>query len=302
MKHIILAASLCASAALAHLAEAAPSPRRYQTTIAAIAAARRADPSAFQAVAAVRGRVPELDRHKRGRLAPVAPILRAIGPRALLPMLEALVATEQPPLTGTARVAWRVGLLEAIAVLRDPRATPVLRKVLVDEADPAVVRAAAAALGSLGDVESLEILGPLVTTAGPKQHAVIAGMAECRRLPAAKTLVGLLSQRPDEETARVLCKALGGLGSAWAWETPRLRALGEGNAVRGLAVQALLGAFVRYGGEVREAAETAIILCDAPQTLELISRARASAPDALRADLARLASRVEHSPLHPRAR
>jgi HEAT repeat protein len=280
---------------------AAPWTKQHGAVQKQIAAARRDDPSAFTALAAVKSRVPELDRKKRGRLAAVTPLLRALGPRALLPMLDEATRPETT-LTGTARTAWRVGLLEAVGALRDPRATPVLRQLIAEESEVAVIRAAAGALGNLGDLEAVQALTALATTRGPKQLAVIAGMGECRRLPAARTLAGLLARRPGEELALALVKALGELGTAWAWETPRLAALAEGAAVRALAAGALLDAFVRYDRHVRDAAATGILLVDAPRTLELIGRARAGAPRALQAELDRLSRRVERSPLRPRTK
>jgi HEAT repeat protein len=306
MRHLLLIAliaGLVAVVALPDLSSARPATslaQRYTTTLAQIAAARQSDPRAFQSVARLRARMPELDRRKRGRLVPVMPLLRSLGPRALLPMLGELTAATPETLGGGARLAWRIGLLEATGALRDPRATPVLRRLLATESEPSIVRAAAGALGDLGDQEAVDVLTALSATPGPRRLPVIAGMGRCRRLPAARALAQALAQRPREELAATLAKALGELGSAWAWETPRLTALNEGAAVRAVAAGALVDAFVRYGGAVQRAAETAILVVDAPQTLALIAKAGAVASPALQAELARLAARVERSPLRPR--
>ena len=299
MRHLLLKSLLLGlAAAFPAAATAQPWTKQVKAVQKQIAAARRADPAAFSTLAAVKARVPELDRKKRGRLAAVTPLLRALGPGALLPMLDE--ATRPETLTGTARTAWRVGVLEAVGALRDPRATPVLRQVIAEESEAAVIRAAAGALGNAGDLEAVQALTTLATTRGPKQLAVIAGMGECRRLAAARTLAGMLARRPGEELARTLARALGELGTAWAWETPRLAALGEGPAVRAAAAGALVDAFARYEGSVRDAAATGILLVDAPRTLELITRARSGASRALQLELDRLAHRVERSPLRPR--
>ncbi len=304
MKHILIPASLWAVMAFSwptiSRAEA-PSPR-YQALLRQISLARKDDPSAFQALAGIKARMPELDRRKRGRLAPVTPRLRALGPRALLPLLEELSSSKSGSLGGTARVGWRVGLLEAVGVLRDPRATPVLRRVLQGESDAAIVRAAAAALGALGDQESVDLLTALSAHPGGKQLAVIAGMGECRRLAAARTLARLLAQQPREELAAALVRSLGEMGSAWAWETPRLATSPEGPALRGVAARALLDAFVHSAGQLQQAAESAILLVDAPGTLELIAQMKSDVPAALRSALERLAQRVAHNPLRRTSR
>ncbi len=294
-----LSLTLCVAAAallLSAPASAAPSSKRYQAVQARIAAARQADRRSFQSLASLKARVPELDRKKRGRYAALTPILRAMGPGALLPMLEELSASRPETLTGTARTAWRGGLLEALGALHDPAVTPVARRVIDDESDPVVIRAAASAIGNVGDQEALDALLPLAAAPGPKQIPVILGMGECRRLAAAKALAALLAKHPGEDVATALVKALGELATAWAWQTPRLAALKEGDAVRALGAAALVEAYARHGGAVREAAVKAVLLVDAPQTPALIERAKAGASAGTQEALSSLAARFAASP------
>jgi hypothetical protein len=290
-------------AALAGAASAETLAARERVLAAQIVAARRARPASFRALADLKATIPELDRRKRGRLAPVMPRLRALGPAALLPMLEELGATGRgEPLAGSALVAWRVGLLEAVGALADPRAVPVLVRALERESEPAVVRAAAGALGSIGSDEAASLLSARATRAGgARQLALVAGMGQCRRLAAARALAGMLARRPGDELAAALAKALGELGTAWAWQTPRLAALGEAAAVRALAATALVDAFVRTPA-AREAATTALLLVDDPGTPAAIARARRGAPAALESALAGLARRIEQSPFRRHAR
>lgn len=301
MKRQLLTVTLLA--ALAPAASAETMASRERALASQIAAARHASPTTFRALADLKATIPELDRRKRGRLAPVMPRLRALGPAALLPMLEELgAAGRHESLAGSALVAWRVGLLEAVGALADPRAVPVLVRVLEREGAPAVLRAAAGALGAIGSDEAASLLTVRVGRAtGARQLALVAGMGQCRRLEAARALAGLLARRPGDELATALAKALGELGTVWAWQTPRLAALGEATAVRALAAGALVDAFVRLPA-AREAATTALLLVDDPATLGAIARARRGSPAALDAQLAVLARRIEQSPFRRHAR
>src|SRR5262245_46590286 len=48
--------------------------------------ARKSDPRAFEDVARIRQQLAEIDDQKRGRLAPITAMLKALGPGALFPM------------------------------------------------------------------------------------------------------------------------------------------------------------------------------------------------------------------------
>jgi HEAT repeat protein len=266
---------------------------------AEIERARIERPAAFSAVATIRSRLPELDAHKRGRYANVGPLLKTIGPSALLPMLEA-IAFEGPSrgdLSESAWTAYRSGLLEAVGVLQDPRAGPVLLSVLEgDERDFQVLRSAAEALGYLGDDASAARLVALARTRGPKQAAVLAGMGSCRRLSVAQALAGELASRPAEGTALSVVKSLGEVGNAWAWKTPGITAKNAARAVRETAARALIAAFVSYGDPVRQAASNALMVVDDPSTPALIQRAQAGPSPLVSEALAGLAVRFQRNP------
>jgi hypothetical protein len=278
--------------------ERLPSDVRLQLAVE-IDKARKEQPAAFSAVSTVKDRLPELEAHKRGRYANVGPLLKTIGPAALFPMLE-LIAFDGPSRGDLSEAAWtafRSGLLEAVGVLRDPRAGPVLLAVLEgNEREFHVLRSAAEALGYLGDDSSTANLVALARTRGPKQEAVLAGMGSCRRLSVAQALASELAGHPAAGTAEYVVKSLGDVGNAWAWKTPGASAKGEEGAVRQTAARALVAAFISYGGPVRQAASNALLVVDDPSTPALIRTAQQGASPDVSASLATLATRFERNP------
>lgn len=301
---LLISAGLMGSASIGW---AAPN-KKYSLILERIAQEKQRNPKIFQKVLLAKEQMPKLARAHRGRLLPAALLLRPLGAEALWPMLEELSltseaqeSTSRETLTGKELLSWRVGLLESVGSLRSPQAAPVLKQILRAELEYEVLRAASAALGNLGDDESVEELIRLSATAGPRQRGIIAGMGECRRLPAARALIRMLASHPDEELARELVKALGELGSAWAWNTPRLAKLEEGEIVGAEAAKALIETFINYDGRVRQAAETALLIVDSSRTPSLISAAKEkSTKPAEQAELNRLAERVKNSPLKTR--
>lgn len=298
-------AALCASPGSARAdgvmigLTALPAPERARLA-AEIAKAKAAHPDAFLAVAKARAALPELDANKRGRMAQITPMLKALGPGALHAMLEQLAVEGggRGDLTGSAWLAWRVSLIEATGMLRDGRAAPVLAAILDSaETDFELVRAAAAALGRLGTDAAAAKLTAMAGARGPKQLAVLAGMGECRRLSAAKALAAAIGARPDPGAALHVVRSLGDVGSAWAWRTPIIAQSGEEVATRAEAARALVSAFAAYDGEVRRKAATAILVVDDPSTPALIQAARRGAAPDLAAALDALAQRFANSPL-----
>ena len=270
------------------------------TLLAEIDSARQSNPAVFVAVATVRSQVAELDANKRGRLAAITPFLKSIGPEALFPMLAELAvdAPARGDLTDTAWAAWRIGLLEAVGSIRDPRSEGVLIAILESpETDFAVVKAAAEALGKVGSDRAAAKLVLFAKAAGPKQTAILAGMGECRRTVTTDALAKALAANPDAATARLVIRSLGNAGSAWAWKTPIIQVSGEEAAVRRAAAKALVRAFVAYEGEARKAAEKSILVVDDASTPALIEAAKKSASPALAAELDALAARFAKSPI-----
>ncbi|MBI5533297.1 MAG: hypothetical protein HY898_11310 [Deltaproteobacteria bacterium] len=276
-------------------------PAASRTALAVrIQAAHKQHPEWFNGVRQVRARAAELDAHKRGRLAPLSPLFKALGRNALLPMVEmmAFEATPRGDLNDTAWRALQGGLLEAVGDLRDPSVRSVLVAVLDGpETDEVVVRAAASALGKLADTSDADKLIALARTPGAKHKAVLAGMGDCRRSAVATALGDMLAAHPDEPTARVIVRSLGSVGSAWAWKTPDVAThADEQAAVRATAARALVSAFSGYEGDVRTAASNALMMVDDPSTPSLIATARQGASAPLAAELDRLAERFARNP------
>lgn len=266
---------------------------------AQFAQARADDPKPFEAVARVRAGIVRADAVKRGRIAPVSPMLKTLGPAGLWPMLE-LLAQGDPTTAELTESQWRalaVGLLEAVGALRDPRAEPVIVAVLEGpDTDFSVVQAAAGALGKLGSDAAAQRLVALSKVEGPKRQAVLAGMGDCRRKLTVDALVAALAARPGEEEAERIVDALGSAGSAWAWQTPGAGLAEEQAAVREAAARALVGAFTGLEGRVPQAASNALMVVDWPGTPAMIAEARKGAGERLAGELDGLAARFARNP------
>jgi hypothetical protein len=260
--------------------------------------ARVSDPVAFREVREIVSHAREANKRARGRKAPTALHLAGLGSKALLPMLE-LVAFDAAPLVANEGAAERVAvqrdLVEAIGLLRDPRAMPVLVAVLAKEGDFATTRTAAEAIGRLDSDEAASTLvATLANASGERATALLAGMGACHRAVVARTLAARLGGRPDEITAKHVVKSLGHVGNAWAWKT--LSDRGDEAAAREAAAKALVTAFVQYTGEVRDAATKALLVVDDVHTIALIEAARRGASADVAVALDELARRVAQNP------
>src|SRR6476660_9703028 len=91
---------------------------------AGIATARKADGKPFDQVAALRSKLATLDARKRGGIAPVGMMLKPLGASAFWALVEQASFDAKPrgELNDSAWRAWRVGVLEALSFIRDPRA------------------------------------------------------------------------------------------------------------------------------------------------------------------------------------
>ncbi len=262
--------------------------------------ARVANPSVFQSVRAIASHAREEDKRARGRKAPIAQRLANLGSAALLPMLE-LVAFDAPSLaageTAADRASVQRDLVEAIGLLRDPRAMPVLVTVLARDVDFESTRGAAEAVARLESaVAASTLVAALDSASGERASAILAGMGACHRTVVARALAGRLASVSDDATARIVVKALGHVGNAWAWKTLGDRS--EETATREAAARALVVAYVRLAGDVREAAAKAILVVDDPHTDSLVAAARQSATPEQVAALDALARRLGENPTH----
>ena len=262
--------------------------------------ARAADPIHFERLAEARRAVMTLDARKRGPLAPVAPLLKTMGPGALLPMLErvALAAPARGSLSRSAWRAWRLGLIEAVGALRDRRAEPVLLALFEAKlGDPQLDRAAAVAYAKLGTPPVARRLIRAARGDSGERRRALGALGHCRRQTAATFLARQLAGRPSEAEVLVLARALGNVGSAWAWRTPVIAASGQESVVRRTAVQALVKAYATQSSAARKTIAKAVLVVDHADTLALIRAERQTAPPASRPALDELRRRFARSPL-----
>ena len=265
-----------------------------------IQSAHARDAATFDAVRGVVAQADALDHQKRGRLYPMASLLRGVvrgHSGSAMALLEPLVAPERfaMPRSESARIALRAGLLEAAGDLKDPAAAPVYRAIITNETEFFEVRAAVEALGKLGDDADVAMLATLAQTRGPKQDAVIAGMGACRRVAAARALEAVVAQSPAGMSAKHLARALSAMGSAWALATPNAAPALEAPAIRDTTARAALAMFVS-NAEARQDASNALVVIAAPDAQRWIADARRTASPELATALDALAARLAHNP------
>lgn len=299
----LLGMSSNASAAGAGLDASALAPATQNELRTEIEKARATVPELFKAVADIAAQAKELDANARTQGIPLTLHFKPLGNRALYPMLEALVFDSHAPadLPPSAAAALRLGLIESVGSIRDPRAIPVLAKLLELGRDDQTVRVSAQGLARIGTDESLGILTAAAlkaktTDAGnARERAILSGMHDARRESAARFLAKRLQQNPDNETARIIAKSLGGVGNSWAWKT--LSDQREASATRSIAASTLVDAYVRFGPEFREQATKAILVIDEASTPSLIAVARKGASTDLAAALDELERRFAANPI-----
>lgn len=267
---------------------------------AGIREARATNPGAFEAVDHLRSKIAELDQRKRGGMAPVGLMLKPRGVSSFWPLVEhaAFKSPARGDLKDSAWLAWRMGVLEALGMLRDERAMPIFVAVLSDpNAQPQIIQAAARAAGRQSSDEAAELLIRLADDQRFGRN-VQMGMGTCRRLSTAQALAGLADREEDEAHARELAKSLGEVANAWAWKTATVqqKAPAEHGAVRQTAAEALVRLYVRFNGPARQAASNALMVVDAPTTPSLIATAAREASTETAAALAELDKRFARNP------
>lgn len=288
--------------------ELAPAARSALTTD--IARARTETPDLFRQVAEVAKKANELDAASRLQGAPLTMHFKPLGPRALLPMLDMLAFGTNVPsdLTSTAKSALRVGLVEAVGIVRDARAVPVLAKLAAKEStDAELTRASADALGRIATDDAMLALTSAITSAessapaadargSDRYHALLMGLGASRRPDAVTLLTKKLDAKPSEATAQAIAKSLGIAGNAWAWKTFSDRT--NESAVRSAAARSLVRIYVSYPGDARSAAAKALLVVDSADTPSLIADARKSADADTHVALDSLTARLAKNPTH----
>ncbi len=270
-------------------------PAAERTKLAAeIAQAKRDNPGAFAALRNVKGHKPETYGQYRNPVPMVSRELRQLGNEALLPMLEVL-AFDAPSLAGATdleREVYVTGLFDAVGRIRDGRAAPVLHAALSATQPGWLHRASAEAMGRLCDAASLERLRVGLADA-VRRTSAISGLGQCRSVAAAKLLADELDATVAAEEARVIAKALGALGSSWAWQALGPARKADGDKARGIAAAALVRGYVRFGGsDERSAHRQALTLVEHADSARIVSENGMSASVAVRGELDALAVKI----------
>jgi len=275
--------------------------KEQEFLVSGIQSAEKQQAQTFPAVQNVRDTLPVLDLNKRGPLAIITPALKSLGKEALFPLLKHIAVDDpgQNGLTDTAWLAWRVSLLEAVGMLRDERSAPVLKAILESNGDDfLVLQAAATSYAKLGSDMVARDLISMLSKPDPLYSAIITGMGYCRRHIIAQQLGVLLQEKPDSKTALIIARALGSVGSAWAWRTEIISRCGEEMITRTTAVQALIDSYLVYDRDVQKIMTQAILVVDHPDTLNLIEQVKAQSTRDTHDLLDQLARRFQQSPLH----
>ncbi|HVJ93434.1 MAG TPA: HEAT repeat domain-containing protein [Labilithrix sp.] len=265
-----------------------------------VAKARSIAPQSFVAVREVVARAADANARARGRKAPIAHYLAKLGPSALMPMLEMLALDAPKGVPAEAAPSVRRDLIEAVGLLKDAHALPVLSAILADKTeDPETTRTVTEAMARIGhDEAASHILSALQSSNAERARAIIAGMGECRKLHVAEALASRLRGANDDATARAAARSLGRIGNAWAWKTVADRT--DEATIRELAARALIDAFVQHTGEERAAASNALMVVDAPETPGLIAAAKSGKSPEIVAALDGLAARFAANPTRTR--
>lgn len=297
MKRFVLVLSVALSmSAFAGGAVVAPeslSADALKAVRAQVEQAKAKQPAAFTGVQNLKAQVATLDKQKRGRLVSLTPMLKGLGEGAEWALVDALVFSGElsRELPETAKTAWQVGLLEALGALRDVKVQPVLEAALATAGSVDTTRAAAEALGKLGNDAAVAKLLAFAPNAGAARDAVENALGHCRRLAVAQYLAKVLAERPTINTVR----AMSTLASAWAWETPgAVPVAAEGKAIRATVADALVKVFLAGNAELQQQAADALVVVNAPEAQPLLDNARAKNPaavDALKARLAKFQGR-----------
>jgi hypothetical protein len=271
-------------ALLPTLARAAPllDPRAVPDEVARTLGAlvrpdRTRRPEVYRRVADLEGLRPAVYRRTRGGRPSVAVELRAMGPAALLPMLDALALSGYPAaLDADERAALRLGLLEAVGNLGDARALPLLRGVFATATEAPEQRAAARGLARVCQDADRRAL---MAATGARRDVAAAALGLCRGPEAADWMVAQLESTADPSHAAALAAGLAEGASSWA----RPGAV-DSAAVRERAARAMVRRWRELPAQ-RDALGVAALAMGGPEVLAAVREAQRDAPDEQRGGL-----------------
>jgi hypothetical protein len=236
-------------------------------------------------VATIVSAAPNAHAQARGGKAAIAQALARLGPSATQPILEQFGSVTHPIV--------RRDLIEALGILADPKAVPLLASIIVDtKEDAETTRTTSEALARIGRDDA--ILSALKAATGDRERAIVAGMGECRKLPVTRELATRV-KTGDDAMVRAAARAMGRNGNAWAWKTLADRT--DEGKIRDLAARALLESFIAHDGETRQAAANAVLVVDAPSTSSIMVELRPKVSPATQAALDELSARFAKNPV-----
>lgn len=263
-----------------------------------IDASRRAHPHVFDLVHAVRGHRPEVYRRFRGQRPNIMPELLALGPEAKWALIEAIAfrGMDRGPATIEEWNAVREGLLGALSALAPPEAAPVLRAIFEDpNADDLALRGAAVGLGRIGGPAERAALLRALQRKNRDRDAALWGLRYVRRIEVVRAVAPLLSHE-SQQTVKLAARALGYIGSSWAWRTGNAGAKQDELPIRDACARALLDAYLNREPDLQEPIARAFAMVDHPRGAAMIQEQLDGAKDGeARASLLALARRMTRS-------
>ena len=271
----------------------------------AVMADRLARPAAYDLVAVAKGCRPDGWKVARNPEPVCSRELRGLGQAGLLPMLSALALDWQPDVSRLSAApelrekeqkAMLVAMVEAVGLLRDARARPVLQALWSQAADRrevqapveranSVVRTTAEAIGRMGGAIDLQQLQKHLRADDPLYTAAIAGLGVCKRTDSAQLLAQALAETKDETMQRWIVAAMGSLASSWSWQALGKAREPDGLRVRQRVTEVLLPLLAKTHGEARERVVQSLQLADMPDLPTRLATVRATSDATLQHDI-----------------
>lgn len=232
------------------------------------------DPVSFQRLETLQGHRPQVYRQFRSQQPSVLAELQSLGPGAGWALLEAVSfrAPERGEATQREWDAVREGIIIALGEREMPEASPVFRAIFTHEnSDWIALRGAAIGLGRLGGESEKTLLINALQRKGQRRDAALWGLRYVRDLRAVDAVVPWLMDS-SEPTAKLAARALGYMGSSWAWRTGRAGKKEYEMPIRGKCAEALLDAFSRRGEALREPIARSLSMVEHPDTLSRVEQ------------------------------
>jgi hypothetical protein len=217
---------------------------------------------------------------------------RSIGPAGLFPLLELAAFDAQRGSLDDDE--WRTlgeGVLQALAVLKSDKASPVFEATFLGSKEASWVEYAADGLGELCGDAQVKLLFASLDAKNPRRKAAAAGLRYCQRTEVAEKMVTLLDD-PDPTLRAIAARSLGYVGSSWGLAANKSIPADEAEHIRSLASDALLDHYTNAAPAVRAVIYRAVLMVEHPTADARITDLKRGAPSAVRQELDRLGKRL----------